>query len=132
MLSRLREYYYGGPSYIASIAAQEALKDTEHLEYIRKSYREVRGHVTKEFDRLGVKYAVPQGAFVYFNTGLQAHVIQQHMREHGILIGGGRGEPVAGPRPGRSTAGDWCRVSLGTKEEMDLFLGELAKLLGKT
>jgi histidinol-phosphate/aromatic aminotransferase/cobyric acid decarboxylase-like protein len=28
--------------------------------------------------------------------------------------------------------GDWARVSIGTKEEMDLFFGEMAKILGKT
>lgn len=135
VLKNLRQYYYGGVSFISAIAAQEAIKDTAYLEYIRQSYHDVRVQVTSELDRLGVKYAEPQGAFVYFNSGLDAAVIQKHMRDRKILIGGGRAEVSETPRaapPGRSTAGTWCRVSLGTAEEMDLFLGELGKLLGKT
>lgn len=137
VLAKLRQYYTGGPSFIAAIAAQEALKDTAHLEMVRKNYHDVRAQMMKEFDRIGVKYAVPQGAFIYFNSGLKAADIQKHMREHQIIIGGGRAEVVTdGPAPaaraGQSTRGEWCRVSLGTKEEMDLFLGELNKLLGKS
>jgi len=93
-------------------------------------------HMAAEFDRLGVKYSVPQGACIYFNAGLKPTDIQKHMRDSKILIGGGRPDmadgPAAGAREGRSTAGEWCRVSLGTREEMDLFLGELSKMLGKT
>ena len=138
VLAKLRAYYAGGPSFIAAIAAQEALKDAAYLEVIRKNYHDVRAQMQTAFDRLGVKYAVPQGAFIYFNSGLKAPDIQKHMREANIVIGGGRAEVSAdGPAPaasraGQSTRGEWCRVSLGTKEEMDLFLGELTKMLGKT
>jgi len=37
-----------------------------------------------------------------------------------------------GVAPGRTGYEDWVRVSIGTQEEMDLFLGALSKTLGKT
>lgn len=136
VLTKLKAFYAGPPSFIAAIAAQEALKDTAYLEVVRQNYHDVRALMTKEFDRLGVKYAVPQGAFIYFNSGLKRADIVKHMRDSKILIGGLRPDAADGPapaaRPGQSTSGEWCRVSLGTKEEMDLFLGELSKMLGKT
>jgi histidinol-phosphate aminotransferase len=127
VLKKLRKYYAGGPSFLAAIAAQEAIKDQAHLESNRKNYQEVRNYVTREFDRLGITYAKPQGAFIYFNAGKKRNEIVMKLRDAKIVIGGVRGG-VESPDGG----GDWTRVSLGTREEMDLFLGELTKILGKS
>jgi histidinol-phosphate aminotransferase len=127
VLANLRKYYAGGPSYLAAIAAQEAIKDKAHMEANRQKYKAVRDYVCREFDRMGIKYASPQGAFVYFNAGMKRNQIATRLRESKIVIGGVRGG-VESPDGG----GDWTRVSLGTREEMDMFIGELAKILGKT
>jgi histidinol-phosphate aminotransferase len=127
VLAKLRRFYLGGPSYLAAIAAQEAILDRAHLEHNRTQYREVRDYVCREFDRLGITYASPQGAFIYFRSGMRHTDLVARMRQSQILISGSR---ESGVPPG--TYGDWARVSIGTKEEMELFLGELTRILGKT
>ncbi len=127
VLAKLNHFNAGGPSYLAAIAAQEALKDTAHLEVNRAKYKEVRDYACQEFDRLGIKYASPQGAFIYFRSGLSDKELVAKMRSSKILISGSRESGVPD-----GAYGEWARVSIGTKEEMDLFFGELQKLLGKT
>jgi histidinol-phosphate aminotransferase len=61
VLAKLRRSHTGGPSSLAAIAAQEAIKDKAHLEVNRKNHKDVRDYVCKEFDRLGIKYASLRG-----------------------------------------------------------------------
>lgn len=130
MLAKLRPFYQGSMSYIAAIAAEESIKDTAHMEENRKKYQEVRKYVTAQFDKMGVKYAPnPQGAFIYFKPGkgLKGMDVNAKMKASNILIGSTRESGVP-----EGSYDEWVRVSIGTKEDMDLFLGELAKALGKT
>jgi histidinol-phosphate aminotransferase len=126
VLARLSKFYQGGPSYLAAIAAQEALQDQEWLAYSVEQYRSVRAYVTAEFDRLGLPYADPQGAFILFRTGMDSAEFQRRMRRENILVTRpfGLGEQTGWE--------DWARVSIGTKDEMDLFLAALSKILGRT
>lgn len=127
VLEKLKLFYAGGPSYLAAIAATESLKDTAHLDENRAKYKEVRDYVCKEFDKMGIKYASPQGAFVYFRSGMKDKDLLAKMKSKNILISGSRESGVP-----EGAYGDWARVSIGTKEEIDLFLGEMSKILGKT
>jgi histidinol-phosphate aminotransferase len=128
VLDKLAEFSTSGPSFLAAIAAQEALKDEAHLEMNRKNYSDVRNYVCEQFDRMDIEYVKnPQGAFVYFHAGMPGRDLNARMREANILIGSTRESGVP-----EGTYGNWCRVSIGTKEQMDLFLGELARILGKT
>ncbi len=127
VLANLRKFYTGGPSFLGAIAAQEALKDKAHMEANRKNYKEVRDYVCKEFDRLGIKYASPQGAFIYFKAGMPGSELVAKLRDASVFISGSRESGVP-----EGAYGEWARVSLGTREEMDLFLGEFARILGKT
>mgnify|MGYP002788776108 FL=1 len=128
VLDRLGEYSTSGPSFLAAIAAQEALKDEAFLEQNRKNYSEVRKYVCAELTRMGIEYAKdPQGAFIYFHAGIPGAELNAKMREANILIGNTRESGVP-----EGTYQNWCRVSIGTKEQMDVFLGELSRILGKT
>lgn len=127
VLANLKKFYAGGPSYLAAIAATESLKDVAHLDTNRAKYKEVRDYACKEFDKLGIKYASPQGAFIYFRSGMKDKELMAKMKSKNILISGSRESGVP-----EGAYGDWARVSIGTKEEMDLFFGEMAKILGKT
>ncbi len=127
VLAKLKMFYAGGPSYLAAIAATESLKDTAHLEANRAKYKEVRDYACKELDKMGIKYASPQGAFIYFRSGMKDKELLAKMKSKNILISGSRESGVP-----EGAYGDWARVSIGTKEEIDLFLGEMSKILGKT
>lgn len=126
VIEKIRHYYMGPPTYLTAIAAVEAIKDTEHMAANVKRYQTVRDYTEAGFDSLGVPYVDPQGAFIYFNSGLQVDELRKAMSDAGILISGSR---ESGVEPG--TYSDWARVSIGKKEEMDAFLTTLAGLLGK-
>lgn len=122
VLAKLKHFYAGGPSYIAAIAAVESIKDKDHLEANRAKYKEVRDYACREFDRLGIKYAAnPQGAFIYFRSGMKDKDLVAKLKSKNILISGSRESGVP-----EGAYGDWARVSLGTKDEMDIFFGEMA------
>jgi histidinol-phosphate aminotransferase len=127
LLEKLRKYYQGPPSFLAAIAAQEALKDTGFTEETRRKYREVRTMVCTEFDRMGLKYFTSQGAFILFKAGLDSGEVQQKLRAQNIQVA----RPF-GVAPGQTGYEDWVRVSIGTQEDMELFLGALRRVLGKT
>ena len=128
VLDKLDALATGGPSYLAAIAAQEALQDEAFLEENRQNYMRERNYVCAQFDALGIEYArKPQGAFVYFHSGLPNEELVAKMREANIFIGNSRESGVP-----EGTYGDWARVSIGTREQMDAFLLELRRILGKT
>lgn len=126
VLDKIMPYYMGTPSFLAAIAAIEAVKDFDHMEKNVGLYQSVRKYVTDKFDEMGVEYAKPQGAFVYFKTGIDQQELRDAMKEGGILISGSR---ESGVIPGEYK--DWSRVSIGTKAQMDLFLEKLSFLMVK-
>ena len=127
ILAKLNRFNAGGPSYLAAIAAQEALKDDKFLAANVKNYTDVRNFAKKEFDRLGIKYAEPNGAFVYFKAGVKSTELVEKLKAKKILISGSRESGVPA-----GTYGDWARVSIGSQAEMEVFFGELEKILGKS
>ncbi|MDQ8182385.1 histidinol-phosphate transaminase [Pelagicoccus sp. SDUM812005] len=126
ILEKISVFHMGAPSYIAAIAACEAIKDSEHLAVNIKNYQTVRKYVTDAFDKMGIEYAKPDGAFVYFHSGIDQQLLRDTMRENGILISGSR---VSGAP--ESKYADWARVSIGTKPQMDEFLTLLSGLVAK-
>ena len=127
ILKKIGVFHMGGPSYLGAIAASEALKDKAHLAENIKKYQTVRQNVCKEFDKMGIKYAKPDGAFIYFNSGLDQKMLVEAMRENGILISGSR---TSGVDPAKYA--DWARVSIGTQEQMDAFISTLKVLKQKS
>lgn len=126
ILETISVFGMGTPSYLAAIAAVEAIKDSDHLAKNVKNYQTVRKYVTDSFDKMGIKYAKPDGAFVYFHTGIDQQVLRDTMKENGILISGSR---VSGAPEQRYA--EWARVSIGTQPQMDEFLSLLGGLLTK-
>ena len=97
------------------------------MEENRQKYRDARAMVCKEFDKMGLKYFAPQGAFILFKAAMDSGEVQKKMRDQNIMV-----TRPFGLAPGQTGYEDWVRVSIGTEEEMDLFLGALSKTLGKT
>ncbi|MBK1876966.1 pyridoxal phosphate-dependent aminotransferase [Pelagicoccus mobilis] len=126
VLKKIGVFHMGSPSYLSAIAACEAIKDETHLAYNIKSYQDIRKSVCSAFDDMGVTYAQPDGAFVYFHTGIDQQLLRNAMERQGILISGSR---VSGA-PVEKYAG-WARVSIGTQSQMDRFLGVLGGLMAE-
>jgi len=55
VLEKIGDFHLGPPSFIAAIAAVEALKDREHLAGNIKKYQTIRKYVCSEFDRMGIE-----------------------------------------------------------------------------
>lgn len=126
ILEKIGMYGMGTPSYLAAIAAQEAIKDDEYMAKNVELYQTNRQYVCDEFDKMGIEYAKPQGAFVYFKTGIDQQVLRDALSESGILISGSR---ESGVITGKFK--EWARVSIGTKEQMDKFLDKVSTLMVK-
>lgn len=126
VLEKIKVYHMGNPSYLSAIAAVEALKDDTFFQSNIDNYKKNRKYVTEAFDKLGIKYAKPSGAFVYFHTGIDQQELRDMMSANGVLISGSR---VSGA-PAQDYAG-WARVSIGTKPQMDEFLNLLAGFMEK-
>ncbi|MDQ8204056.1 aminotransferase class I/II-fold pyridoxal phosphate-dependent enzyme [Pelagicoccus sp. SDUM812003] len=127
ILEKISDFYMGPPSYLSAIAACEAIKDTEHLAMNVQNYKSVRNYVCESLDALGIEYAKPDGAFIYFKSGIDQQLLRDTMAENGVLISGSRVSGVP-----EQKYQQWARVSIGTKEQMDEFLSILGSLVAKT
>lgn len=108
---KLRKFQMGGPNKLGCVAAVASLQDTAFFEQSVTNYRTVRKMVTDKLDELGVEYADAQGSFVFMKTGIPIKEFQGMMEERNIMVG----------RPFPPLL-DWCRVSIGTEDEMSTFL----------
>ncbi|MDQ8185886.1 histidinol-phosphate transaminase [Pelagicoccus sp. SDUM812002] len=107
----LSKFHMGGPNKLGCVAAVASLQDAAFFEQSVTSYRTVRKMVTDRLDELGVEYAYPQGSFVFMKTGVPIKEFQALMEDQQIMVG----------RPFPPML-DWCRVSIGTEDEMSTFL----------
>ena len=110
-IKKVRKYGMGGPNKLGCVAAVASLQDTMFFEQSVTSYRAARKMVTDRLDELGIEYAKPQGSFVFMKTGIPIKEFQALMEAEQVLVG----------RPFPPML-DWCRVSVGTEEEMGIFL----------
>ncbi|MDP0501197.1 MAG: histidinol-phosphate transaminase [Verrucomicrobiota bacterium JB022] len=110
-LEKLRPYFQGGPSILSAVAATAAVQDTDFYNYSVESYTQVREMVKKRLDEMGIEYADPNGSFIFIHTGVPIQELNAKLEEQNVIIG----------RPFPPLL-DWARVTLGTPEEMEIFL----------
>lgn len=120
-IKSMRKFYMGGPNKLGCVAGVASLQDPMFFEQSVTSYRSVRKMVTDRLDELGVEYAKPQGSFVFMKTGIPIEVFQKMMESEQVMVG----------RPFPPML-DWCRVSIGTEEEMTVFLEVFEGVMAST
>ena len=103
---------------VAVAAALAAVQDEEYLANYVDDVRESRNFVESEFDRLGVKYFRSTGNFLLFDVGSRATAIRDQLATCGVLIRD-RSYEISG----------CVRVTIGTKQQMKLFIRELERAL---
>lgn len=118
-----------GPSFLAAIAAKEAVKDQAKMEDNRKKYSDGRRLALKQFDSLGLKYVYPQGAFVLFEIGIDSAEAREKFLKNNILVT----RPNSFDLSPADTINykNWLRVSVGTPEDMQKFFEVLKVILEK-
>jgi len=108
------------PNVFAVRAARASLGDHAFLADTRKRILASRVRITTELARLKLRYAEPQGNFVFFDTGMPLKRFTELMRARNILVGR-RFAPYD----------SWCRITIGTEPEVDAFLAALPGVLGQ-
>ena len=118
IIARLAQHATGTPNSFGMRAAIASINDTEYMSFVRKSTLESRALLTKTLTGLGKRVVPSQTNFVFFHAGMPVQKVQQAMRAKGFIVG--RAFPPYN---------DWCRVSIGTPDEMKAFVGALPAAL---
>ena len=105
------------PNIFAVRAARASLADRAFLADCRQRILASRARITAELTRLKLRYAEPQGNFVFFDTGMPLARFADLMRQRNILVGR--------LFPPYDT---WCRITIGTEPEVAAFLGALREV----
>lgn len=107
---------------VAIVAAIAATKNADNGTSYVASYvtevREARKYVETEFKRIGIRYFPSDANFLLFQVGKNAAQIKDQLAAHGVLV------------RDRSYEIEGCiRVTIGTREQMKLFIDELERAL---
>ena len=121
-LDKLRQPY--NVTTLAEVAALEALRHPTRLEERRAHVRRERVRMSQELERLGVSTVPSEANFMLANVeGLRvpAGEVPRALCERGVVVRSGSGIGCPG----------WMRVTVGTVEENDVFLGIMGDMAGK-
>ena len=118
IVQRLQRFMTGTPNAFGMQAAIASLADTQYQEFVKAKNREGRALLTSTLRAMGRTVAPSQANFVFFDAGMPVERFQAAMKAKGFLVGR-RFMPY----------GEWCRVSIGTTEEMRTFVAALPEAL---
>jgi histidinol-phosphate aminotransferase len=110
---KFRMTWFNNPSISAAIAAYN---DLDFVAQSKRKNEEVRRELMKEFDKMNLKYAPSDANFLWVNVGETMKDLGDKMLKHNILL--------SNPR------NSWSRVTIGTSDEMKLFVKALKEIRG--
>ncbi|QRR03832.1 pyridoxal phosphate-dependent aminotransferase [Dyadobacter sandarakinus] len=118
-LERINKITRGGMgiSYTSIFAASASLDDQEFQGSTRKLNHEAKQYLYENLDKMGYKYIPSYTNFVLFPVSMPGKELLTKMTAKGISI---RSFDIQN-KP-------WCRVSIGTMDEMKAFVGALGQL----
>ena len=102
---------------LAVAAAIEALKDNDFYAFSLKKANEEKDKIYKLLDYLDLKYVESSTNFVFFESKKHIDALSKQMIDKGVLVG----------RPFPPFY-DWCRISTGTSQEVDIFINAMLEL----
>jgi histidinol-phosphate aminotransferase len=116
-LNELNAWPNGSVSQVSIAAASAALDDQEFVTYCTAKTREAREKVYTTLKDLKLDYIPSFTSFIMFNIEPIKCNYEEAMRKRNIMV------------QHRNHFGEkWCRVSIGTLEEMDLFCKSLREI----
>ncbi|WP_276167629.1 pyridoxal phosphate-dependent aminotransferase [Zobellia alginiliquefaciens] len=107
-----------GISYPSIFAASTSMDDIEFQNKSRKLNAECREYVYSVLDKMGYEYVPSSTSFILFPIEMEGKVFLEKMTAEGV-----------GVRAFDIMDKNWCRVSMGTMEEMKVFGTALQKVL---
>ncbi len=117
--AKLSERVVANTNIMAIEAGKAALIDDEFYRFSLQKNKEARNLIESTLDKLKLPYLPSQANFVFFHANQDVAGLAKKMQEKGIIVGR--------PFP---PLNDWCRVSTGTIEEVQLFNKALIEILG--
>ncbi len=114
IIERLEKHATGTPNCFGMRAAIASINDTEYQTFVRSLTLEGRALLTRSLKDMGKRVVPSQTNFVFFHAGIPVEAVQSAMRAKGFIVG--RAFPPYN---------DWCRVSIGTPDEMKSFVAAL-------
>lgn len=117
MAKEVRSYSTGSLNLLGVVAATASLEDPTYVEETRAKIKVERDKLAALLKELGKKYAEPQGNFIFFQTGMPIKMFQEKMLAEMVQVG----------RPFPPML-DWCRISIGSPEEMTTVHAALRKV----
>ena len=118
LAAALRQARMTTPNILAVRAARASLDDRSFLEQTRRRILASRLRITTQLAQLKLRYAEPQGNFVFFDTGMPLALFSERMQARNVLVG--RLFPPFD---------SWCRITIGTEPEVAQFLRALRATL---
>lgn len=119
-LDKLQNITRGGMgiSYPSVFAAMAAMDDTVFIDKSRALNTECREYVCKSLDQMGFEYVPSHTSFLIFPIGMDGKAFLNKMMELKV-----------GVRAFEFMGKNWCRVSMGTMDEMKMFTSAINKVL---
>jgi histidinol-phosphate aminotransferase len=119
-LDKLQNITRGGMgiSYPSVYAAIAAMDDSAFIDKSRTLNAECREYVYKSLDQMGIEYVPSHTSFLIFPIEMEGKAFLEKMTELQV-----------GVRAFEFMGKNWCRVSMGTMDEMKMFSAALNKVL---
>lgn len=117
--SKIKKNIVAYTNVLAMKAAMAAMQDDEFYQFSLSKVREGKKLMTQTMDELSLEYIPSNTNFIFFKTGMDITEFNNQMLEQGVKVGR--------PFP---PFNEWCRISTGTIEEVELFNQALKKVIG--
>ena len=114
MIKELESGYFGNSqlavSTITQCAAMESLKDLSHCKMSKQKNAEARGYAMAELKKMNLRVIPSYTNFIFFSLGNYPGEFAEDMMKKNVAL-----------RSNTYPDGKWCRLSVGTLEEMQQF-----------
>ena len=115
--NKIRQNLVAMSNVLAVEAAKEALQDEAFYKFSLAKNKEAKERIYKLLDHLKLDYVKSHTNFIFFHSKRDIRELGPQMLEKGVRIG----------RPFPPFY-DWCRISTGTLEEVDLFINGMLEI----
>lgn len=119
IIERLGKSVMAGPNILAVAAAKAALEDEAFYKFSLEKTKEGKKMLTNTLDGLGIEHVPSAANFIFCKTGRPISEVYASYMKEGIKVG----------RPFPPML-DWCRMSMGTIEQVELLCAATKKVFG--
>ncbi len=116
---QIRRNVVANTNVLAIKAAMSAMQDDQFYKFSLAKVKEGKQLMYSTMDELGLEYIQSNTNFIFFKTGRNINAFNAQMLKEGIKVGR--------PFP---PFNEWCRISMGTIEEVQLFNKALKRVMG--